>query len=133
MNISPHFTAGEFFCRHCHKLPPQGIDKKLLNKLEELRMYFRKPVHINSGYRCPFHNKQVGGVQDSQHVKGKAADITVGGIEVCDLAWQAARVFGWLSGVGIYPEHHGNFVHVDTRTWHARWPRAIWKNLRPEK
>ena len=32
-------------------------------------------IRINSGYRTPAHNKQIGGSPTSQHVKGEAADI----------------------------------------------------------
>ena len=43
--------------------------------LQPLRDYMGVPVIINSGYRSPELNKKVGGVRDSQHVKGEAADI----------------------------------------------------------
>ena len=35
------------------------------------------PFKITSGYRCPQWNKEVGGVLDSAHLKGLAADIAV--------------------------------------------------------
>jgi uncharacterized protein YcbK (DUF882 family) len=36
--------------------------------LEEIRTHFDRPIHILSGYRCPAHNKAVGGAPDSQHM-----------------------------------------------------------------
>lgn len=45
------------------------------NVLQPLRDAWGKPLHINSGYRCPELNAAVGGVPTSQHVKGEAADI----------------------------------------------------------
>lgn len=42
--------------------------------LQPLRDAWGKPITINSGYRCPRLNKEVGGVPTSQHVKGQAAD-----------------------------------------------------------
>lgn len=36
-----------------------------------------KPIHVSSGYRCPELNKKVGGVPNSQHMKGEAADLIV--------------------------------------------------------
>ena len=32
-------------------------------------------IRVNSGYRTPAHNKQIGGATNSQHCKGEAADI----------------------------------------------------------
>ena len=42
--------------------------------LQPLRDRFG-PIRINSGYRCPELNKAVGGVANSQHMRGEAADI----------------------------------------------------------
>lgn len=43
--------------------------------LQPLRSVFGKPLHINSGYRCPALNKALKGAKNSQHIKGQAADI----------------------------------------------------------
>ena len=43
--------------------------------LQPLRDHEGKPIHINSGYRCPELNEAVHGVGDSQHLRGEAADI----------------------------------------------------------
>jgi uncharacterized protein YcbK (DUF882 family) len=43
--------------------------------LEELRAALGRPVVITSGYRCPEHNKAVGGVPRSPHMLGRAVDI----------------------------------------------------------
>ncbi len=48
------------------------------NVLDPLREAWGKPIYVNSGYRCPLLNKEVGGSPTSQHMKGEAADITVG-------------------------------------------------------
>ena len=47
--------------------------------LQPLRDYMGEPVIINSGYRSPELNKKVGGVRDSQHLIGEAADINCKG------------------------------------------------------
>ena len=49
------------------------------NVLQPLRDYMGEPVIINSGYRSPELNKKVGGVRDSQHLIGEAADINCKG------------------------------------------------------
>lgn len=45
--------------------------------LEPLRAQLEQPVIINSAFRSPAVNKAVGGVPNSQHIKGCAADIRV--------------------------------------------------------
>lgn len=48
--------------------------------LDPLRESYGKAIRVNSGYRCPALNKAVKGSKTSQHMKGLAADITVGSI-----------------------------------------------------
>ena len=43
--------------------------------LEPLREHFGMPVVVSSGYRCKELNRVVGGVWNSQHLTGEAADI----------------------------------------------------------
>lgn len=52
--------------------------KKIMYILDMIRVYIRKPIFINSGYRCKRLNEMVGGVQNSMHTKGLAADIRTG-------------------------------------------------------
>lgn len=48
--------------------------KKIMYILDLTRVYIGKPIHINSGYRCKKLNEMVGGVTNSMHTKGLAAD-----------------------------------------------------------
>ncbi|MBQ5635154.1 MAG: peptidase M15 [Alistipes sp.] len=48
------------------------------NVLDPAREKYGCPIIVNSGYRCARLNKAVGGVENSQHCKGEAADITTG-------------------------------------------------------
>lgn len=52
-----------------------NLDKLVVNVLDPLREAFGSPIKITSGYRCYLLNKMVGGVKNSQHMSGKAADI----------------------------------------------------------
>lgn len=45
------------------------------NVLDPLRQAYGKPITVNSGYRSKALNRLVGGVTNSQHLEGKAADI----------------------------------------------------------
>jgi hypothetical protein len=48
--------------------------------LEPLRTLLGKPIKVDSGFRCAELNTAVGGVKDSQHSRGEAADIQVKGM-----------------------------------------------------
>lgn len=43
--------------------------------LDVAREKYGKPITVTSGYRCPALNSAVGGVYNSQHITGAAADI----------------------------------------------------------
>jgi hypothetical protein len=54
--------------------------------LEPLRVLCGCPLIAVSGYRSPAHNAEVGGAQASQHMMGRAADITP-----ADVDWSGLR------------------------------------------
>lgn len=65
---------------------PTHEEKEKLRQLAEtilqpIRDAWRAPIVVNSGYRSEALNKAVGGVSNSQHRLGEAADIKVGGKE----------------------------------------------------
>jgi uncharacterized protein YcbK (DUF882 family) len=114
VKLSNNFYLQEFECK-CGKCKNTIIDAKLVNSLQKIRDKYNKPVIINSGYRCAKHNSAVGGARNSQHTKGKAADIVVKGIEPREVAAYAASI--GLGGIGVYK----TFTHVDTRAKRAYW------------
>ena len=63
--------------------------------LEPARCQLGAPVIVTSGYRCPALNKAVGGVGNSQHMMGQAADL------VCSKYEDKRRLFDILSGMDI--------------------------------
>lgn len=86
--------------------------------LEWLREKVGRPVIVNSGYRDPFYNREVGSTDGSQHPRFTATDIRVPAIEPATIAdvletHPDAATFG----IGRYP----SFVHIDTRGVRARW------------
>ena len=56
----------------------QKLQTLIEQLLDPIRAAWGAPITINSGYRSPKLNAAVGGVSTSQHLKGEAADITVG-------------------------------------------------------
>ena len=47
--------------------------------LEPLREAMHEPIPISSGFRCEQLNRAVGGVSNSQHMRGQAADLCING------------------------------------------------------
>ncbi len=118
-NLSNHFSTAEFACRHCGRAE---VSPALVRELERLRVLARAPIRIVSGYRCPEHNRIVGGAQSSRHLIGSAADITIPGYTMAEVYVLAEQVSAFTrGGIGIYPE--SGSVHVDVRTAPARWGR----------
>ena len=71
--MSKYFTSSEMACPCCGRV---FIDDRLFPILDRIREAVGQPVFIMSGYCCPSHNAEVGGVADSQRLSGCAADIT---------------------------------------------------------
>lgn len=82
-----------------------------LKVLQPLREIYGKPLEINSGYRCPRLNAEVGGVPTSQHVKGEAADIKTGNqtesYRLARLAKTTPSIMREIDQMILYP----TFVH----------------------
>jgi hypothetical protein len=46
-----------------------------IGRMDEIRENYGKPIYVNSWYRCKELNAEVGGAEDSYHLKGLAVDI----------------------------------------------------------
>lgn len=118
--LSAHFRMGELLPRdpsyRCARLSP-----KLVALLEELRADLGGvPLLVNSGYRPPAYNQEVGGALSSLHLDGLAADVSCLQVPFSRLAEAADRLVGDRGGVGLYWSQ--DFVHVDLRGERVRWP-----------
>ena len=109
--LSPHFKLGEFL--HLSKYPDNkptmqhvvNIVYGCLLLLEPARQLVG-PIIINSGFRNPRVNALVGGVRNSQHLTGQAADIRpkdprqfqrlIDYLRACDYTDQLLTGPGWL-------------------------------------
>lgn len=109
-----YFRPEEFDCK-CKKCKDNGegrgvdmMDDYFLQMLDDARHKAGIPFVITSGYRCPSHNRAVGGVANSAHTKGLAADIA------CSDERSRGYIIGALyeasfNRIGIHPD----FIHVD--------------------
>jgi uncharacterized protein YcbK (DUF882 family) len=123
--MTKNFKLKEFECKCGCDMPLEVYENiiKLASQLQFLRDYTGRPITINSAYRCPEHNAKVGGSKTSQHLLGKAADITIQSLkpaEVYALIEELIDMGHMLQGgLGLYEEK--GFVHYDIRKTKARW------------
>jgi len=127
-NLSAHFSREEFVCHCCGEFL---LDDRLLAALEILRKRAGQAVLVLSGYRCPGHNRRIGGAANSQHVLGKAADIRMHGLTLQQMYELAESVDDFArGGIGVYDR---GFLHVDVREHRARWAQVAGRYLGIEK
>lgn len=117
-HVSEHFKVKEFAQKDgkCDKII---IDSELVEVLEDVRAHFNAPVIITSGYRTPEYNAKIGGAKNSQHTKGKAADIRVKRVLASKVQQYLKHKYWDTYGIGSY----WNFTHIDTREKKARWKK----------
>ena len=116
-DISRHFSRYEFRCRCKDHCGLDTIDGETLHVLEQVRVHFDKPIRITSAFRCFDHNLSVGGSFDSQHTKGRAADIQVEDTSPSEVYAYIDALYPNKFGLGSYSD----FTHIDTRSIKARW------------
>nr|WP_256476317.1 D-Ala-D-Ala carboxypeptidase family metallohydrolase [Anaerofustis sp. NSJ-163] len=109
-----YFKKSEFKCqcrgKYCNGYPAE-MSSKLIDILEKLRAYFGKPITITSGLRCKKHNAEVGGVSNSQHQYGKAADIYIAGVDKAKIkakAYEYGAKYCYYGTAGM-----GEAVHIN--------------------
>ena len=82
--------------------------------LDPLRRLYSKPIIITSGYRCTELNKKVGGVANSWHTQGNAADIHVSSLA------EASKIFSNLQKIPSVDT--ALFEHSTSGQWlHVQW------------
>ena len=110
------FKLEEFACPCCGK---NNIDMHLVHMLDHLRVWMAQPLKITSGYRCEKHNREVGGVPNSAHLKGLAVDIHVPDSKFRFFLIHFAIIVGFQR-IGVAK----NFVHLDIdeeKPQHVLW------------
>ena len=153
--VSPHFTLGQFLCKQPGSPRYAVLSVPLVVKLEVLLArvvaagHDVGTLHVMSGYRTPWYNRQIGNTTSlSHHLYGEAADVFVdadGDGQMDDLngdgvrdvrdARMLARMVEEVEGarraglrvldggLKAYRRNQvrGPFVHVDVRGRAARW------------
>lgn len=151
--VSPHFRLRQFLSKQAGGYPKYLVlDERLIFLLEAIgeRLkpigYDADDIHVMSGFRTPFYNRQIDNVDYSLHQWGRAADIfldkddntmmddlnkdgridrrdAVALSEFLDALSKTPELSAFIGGIGVYgaTAAHGPFVHVDTRGIRARW------------
>ena len=123
MKMTANFSLAEFNSKDGAEMPPEVLENviKLAANLQTIRDEVGCALSINSAYRSPAHNKAIGGVLSSQHLLGKASDLT----SLNHTPRQLHAIIECLieegkiteGGLGLY----NSFVHYDIRGKKARW------------
>lgn len=120
MNISQHITFEEA------TVSPTALRLKIDNTPDEvtvinmkivaekcfepLRKWYGKPIKVNSFYRSHALNKAIGGSPTSQHVQGKAIDVSAGSKE------ENKKIYDWCKANLIFDQLINEFdyswVHI---------------------
>ena len=84
------------------------------NLFEHIRKWYKKPIKINSFFRCAALNKAVKGSASSQHVKGEAIDISAGN------KIENKKIFDYIVSSGLdfdqcINEYDFTWVHISLK------------------
>ena len=120
--LSPHFNVREFRCS-CGKSHETLLVSELVDKLEALYTALNcSKIIVTSGYRCPEHDKAVGGTSSGQHTKGTAADVCCYGQDGQPISSKTvcckAQDLGFGGIANITSSYQ--YTHLDVRTGY-RW------------
>lgn len=100
-----YFSRKEECCPCCHE---GGLQSGFRDKLNQAREIAGVPFVLNSAFRCPEHNFDVGGSDTSSHMAGVAVDIK------CDQSRERYLILNALFAVGFNRIGIGKtFIHVD--------------------
>ena len=123
MKLTDNFSLAEFNSKDGAEMPAEVLENviKLAANIQIIRDEIGCALHVNSAYRSPAHNKAIGGVKNSQHLLGKASDLTSRNhtpkqlYDVIESLIKEGKVSE--GGLGLY----NSFVHYDIRGTKARW------------
>lgn len=114
INLSPNFKIKEFACNDGSD--EIIFDNNLIPLIQRFRDYVEAPVEINSAYRTPSYNAEVGGAPNSYHIYGRALDVQHSdNHQYLTSPYMMASFFNTLGVKGIIQYDWG--VHFDTREY----------------
>ena len=119
MRLSKNFTLAELTATSHPRLQDtptlevvQNLQKLCVLVLQPLRDTIGAPVYINSGYRSKRLNARVGGVPNSRHLQGRAADIHCDNLDYAKVIFDILRQNPNVDKVLLERKRHSTWVHV---------------------
>jgi zinc D-Ala-D-Ala carboxypeptidase len=112
----PNFSEAEFRCQETGEI---DMDEVFLQRLQELRNAFAKPMTVTSGYRSPKHSIEAKKPLPGAHAQGKAVDIRVSGEDAYQLVGLAMSL--GFTGIGVQQKGASRFIHLDIMPRKAIW------------
>lgn len=112
IKLSKYFSKKELACKHCGLF---NFSPRLLTIINLVREDYGKPIYVDSGCRCPTHNKNVGSKYDSAHITTETEQC-----EAIDI--KCAHSYNRMSLLKLFIKHEvnrmgisfeDNFLHVD--------------------
>lgn len=108
-----YFKREEFRCKcggqYCSGFPAEPKET-MVRIADQLRKNLGVPITVVSGLRCPTWNTLQGGVENSQHMYGEAADIYAAGCSQAQVEAELDRIGGVRYH---YPITGSSNVHFD--------------------
>lgn len=127
--LTPHFSLNEFLVtssfngegiiHNCNSLTLDIFNniQNMCIELEKIRSLAKCPLHINSGYRCDMVNRAVGGVANSDHIKGLAVDISLSASNRSAICNAIRDYNNKYSKPLRYIEGHPNYIHISFKSF----------------
>lgn len=130
--MTEHFNIKEFKCKANGEVLLNADFIDHVQRLEVFRVWYKRVMIVNSGYRTPEYNASVGGATHSKHLLGIASDIALPMSEFSAYSKERQEEYlqhvkekwtelcnadGLGGGIGFYD----TFVHLDSRKTAAFW------------
>ena len=127
-HLTPHFTFGEMVPEGVEEIPDtvRANLTVLCVLLEAVRFHFGLPIVVHDAYRLPEHNAAVGGVPESDHLTGRAADFHVAGGG--GASWEQNTVAAFRLLRDEFQGRFGQIILEDHRE-HSGEPGKLWLHV----
>ncbi|MGE8308520.1 MAG: D-Ala-D-Ala carboxypeptidase family metallohydrolase [Pseudomonas protegens] len=121
-----NFSAKELRCK-CGKCNSDGseMQPEFMDRLQQLRNQYAKPMALSSGYRCRRHPEEARKAEPGEHNMGLAVDVAVRGPDALKLL-QLALGLGFTR-IGVSQKGNSRFLHLGLAPIGGRLPSpALW-------